>query len=82
MQENGSNNGGTCMNNHFFKNKVAVVTGAGGTLCSEIAIHLASLGAKVVLVGRTVEKLEKTASQIKKSGGNYLIKSCDSLVKM
>ena len=47
-----------------FNNKVAVVTGAGGTLCSEIAIELAKQGAKVVLVGRTEEKLQKTAEKI------------------
>jgi len=44
-----------------FKNKIAIVTGAGGTLCSEIAIQLALEGVKVFLVGRTREKLEKTA---------------------
>ena len=42
----------------MFKNKTAVVTGAGGTLCSEIAIDLAKKGANVVLVGRTKEKLD------------------------
>ncbi len=45
--------------NPQFQDKVAVVTGAGGTLCSAIAKHLAALGCKVVLVGRTREKLEK-----------------------
>ena len=35
-----------------FENKIAVVTGAGGTLCSEIAIRLAEEGATVFLVGR------------------------------
>ena len=43
-----------------FENKIAVVTGAGGTLCSEISIRLALEGAKVILVGRTAEKLQKT----------------------
>ncbi len=47
-----------------FQDKVAVVTGAGGTLCSVIAKHLASLGCKVVLVGRTREKLEKVAQSL------------------
>ena len=47
-----------------FTDKVAVVTGAGGTLCSCIAKDLASKGAKVVLIGRTREKLEKVASEI------------------
>lgn len=52
-----------------FKNKIAVVTGAGGTLCSEIAIQLSLEGAKVFLVGRTPEKLEKTAEKINELGG-------------
>ncbi|MBR3085022.1 MAG: SDR family oxidoreductase [Kiritimatiellae bacterium] len=47
-----------------FQDQVAVVTGAGGTLCSAIARHLASLGCKVVLVGRTREKLEKVAETL------------------
>ena len=48
----------------YCKDKVAVVTGAGGTLCSCIAIDLAKQGAKVVLVGRTAAKLEKTREAI------------------
>lgn len=48
----------------IWKDKVAVVTGAGGTLCSEIAIDLAKKGMKVVLVGRTQAKLEETAKKI------------------
>jgi NAD(P)-dependent dehydrogenase (short-subunit alcohol dehydrogenase family) len=52
-----------------FEKKIAVVTGAGGTLCSEIAIQLSLEGVKVFLVGRTLEKLEKTASKIKELGG-------------
>lgn len=52
----------------IFENKIAVVTGAGGTLCSEIAIRLAEEGAKVYLVGRTAEKLEKVAEKIAAAG--------------
>ncbi len=55
--------------NSFCEGKVAVVTGAGGTLCSAIAIDLAQKGAKVVLIGRTREKLEKVATEILASGG-------------
>ena len=50
--------------NTYCEGKVAVVTGAGGTLCSAIAIDLAKKGAKVVLIGRTREKLEKVAEEI------------------
>ncbi len=56
-----------------FDNKVAVVTGAGGTLCSEAAIYLAQNGAKVVLVGRTETKLQVVADKIAAFGGEYLI---------
>lgn len=61
----------------YFQNKVAVVTGAGGTICSAVAIDLASRGVKVALVGRTAEKLEKTARKIEEAGGEYLIYTCD-----
>ena len=48
----------------YCTDKIAVVTGAGGTLCSAIATDLARQGAKVVLVGRTAAKLETTAAAI------------------
>ena len=48
----------------YCSDKVAVVTGAGGTLCRAIAIDLARQGAKVVLIGRTASKLEATAAEI------------------
>ena len=53
----------------IFENKIAVITGAGGTLCSEIALDLAQNGASVVLVGRTKEKLDMVASKISEHGG-------------
>ena len=55
--------------NGFFFGKVAVVTGAGGTLCGPIAVDLAKKGAKVVLIGRTASKLEVTAEAIAEAGG-------------
>ena len=61
----------------YCKDKVVVVTGAGGTLCSAIAIDLAKKGAKVVLVGRTREKLEKVAGEIAASGGVCRIEPAD-----
>ena len=48
----------------YCEGKVAVVTGAGGTLCAPIAVDLAKKGAKVVLIGRTRDKLEKVAQEI------------------
>ena len=60
-----------------YDGKVAVVTGAGGTLCSCIAIDLAKKGAKVVLIGRTASKLERVASEIESAGGICRIEPCD-----
>lgn len=57
-----------------FEGKIAVVTGAGGTLCSEIAIRLAEEGAKVYLLGRTAEKLQKVADKI---GTAAVVCPCD-----
>lgn len=55
--------------NQSGEKKIAVVTGGGGTLCSEIAIRLALDGITVFLVGRTEEKLVKTAEKIRQTGG-------------
>ena len=60
-----------------WQGKVAVVTGAGGTLCSVIAAFLAEKGMKVVLIGRTKEELEKTAAVIESKGGVYRIECAD-----
>ncbi len=49
--------------------KVAIVTGAGGTLCSEMARNLASQGYKMALIGRTLEKLKVVEKQITATGG-------------
>lgn len=64
--------------NQQFQGKIAVVTGAGGTLCSEIAIQLSLSGVTVFLIGRTEEKLIKTAEKIKELGGvPAVIYACD-----
>ena len=60
-----------------FSGKIAVVTGAGGTLCSEIALDLALKGAKVFLVGRTEEKLNAVAQRIRAEGGECRVFPCD-----
>lgn len=61
----------------YCTDKVAVVTGAGGTLCSCIAEDLARQGAKVVLIGRTASKLEATAAKIAAVGGTCRIETGD-----
>ena len=61
----------------YFEDKVAVVTGAAGTICSEVAKDLASLGMTVVLVGRTIEKLQKVEEEINAKGGKATAMACD-----
>jgi NAD(P)-dependent dehydrogenase (short-subunit alcohol dehydrogenase family) len=56
----------------FFADKVAVITGAGGLLCSVIAKDLARQGAKVALLGRTLSSLETVAHEITTAGGTAL----------
>ncbi len=56
---------------------VAVVTGAGGTLCSEMAMNLASQGYKVALLGRDISKLKVVEEKIKSTGGIAISISTD-----
>lgn len=60
-----------------FKDQTAVITGAGGVLCSEIALYLAGRGAKTVLVGRTEEKLTAVAGKILAAGGTCMVRTAD-----
>lgn len=48
--------------------KVAVVTGAGQGVGEGIALALASEGASVAVVGRTLAKLEDTCAQLRDRG--------------
>lgn len=57
--------------------KIAVVTGAGGTLCSEMARNLAAQGYKVALLGRSIDKLKAVEDEIKAGGGTAISISTD-----
>ena len=61
--------------------KVAVVTGAGGVLCSEFAKVLARAGAKVALLNRTESKAQKFADEITAEGGVAKAYGCNVLDK-
>ncbi|KAH8326692.1 hypothetical protein KR067_011962 [Drosophila pandora] len=52
-----------------FKDKVIIVTGASSGIGAGAAVHLASLGGLLVIVGRNVEKLKETAAKIVTVGG-------------
>ncbi|MBC8033756.1 MAG: SDR family NAD(P)-dependent oxidoreductase, partial [Chitinophagaceae bacterium] len=59
------------------ESRVAVVTGAGGTLCSVMAIDLAAQGYKVALLGRDMNKLKAVEEHIKTAGGTAISVSTD-----
>ena len=61
--------------------KVAVVTGASGTLCSIFAKALARAGAKVALLGRNMEKLKELANAIEAEGGAAKGYTCNVMNK-
>lgn len=50
-------------------NSLIVISGASSGVGQASAIELAALGAKVILVARSADKLEATAAQIRQSGG-------------
>ena len=55
----------------LLKDKVALITGAGGGIGRETALALAKEGATVILFGgRNAYKLDQTANEINKIGGN------------
>lgn len=59
------------------ENKVAIITGAGSGFGRATAKLFAKEGAKVVLVGRTKEKLELVAKNIREDGSEALVISAD-----
>lgn len=52
-----------------FKDKVVVITGAGGVICGELAIAFAKQGAKVALLDLNQESAQKFANKINENGG-------------
>ncbi|MCD7715791.1 MAG: SDR family oxidoreductase [Lachnospiraceae bacterium] len=61
--------------------KVAVVTGAGGVLCSALAKALARAGAKVALLNRSTDAIERYAAEINAEGGVAKAYKCNVLEK-
>jgi citronellol/citronellal dehydrogenase len=61
----------------LFENQVVIVTGGGSGIGRCTAHELASLGAHVALVGRSVERLRKVEAEIGGDGGKASVHVCD-----
>ena len=60
-----------------FKNKVVLITGASSGIGRESATEFAKLGADIILVSRTKEKLEQVADELKKFNVTTMVCQCD-----
>ena len=61
----------------LFDGKTIIVTGGGSGIGRCTAHELASLGANVVIVGRTEEKLQSVAAEIREDGGEVYVQAGD-----
>ncbi len=57
--------------------KVALVTGASGTIGESVSLRFANEGAHVILVGRNISELERVDDAISKAGGSATIAQLD-----
>lgn len=67
------------MSEFSVENKVVVVTGGSGVLGGSMALHFAKKGAKLVLIGRNQERIDKAVSQLKETGAPVIGIACDVL---
>ena len=59
--------------------KVAVITGAGGIICSELAKDLAGVGAKIALLDLSLERAQAATDVITQAGGDAIAVEADVL---
>ena len=70
-------------NNHYpnLKGKVALITGGGGILCSELARTLAGAGVMVAVLDLKLKSANLVATEINEQGGQAIAVQCDVLKK-
>ena len=61
----------------FFRGHVVWITGAGSGIGKGLALEFVRRGAKVALSGRRWERLEETATECQRVGGEALVVPCD-----
>lgn len=61
--------------------KVAIVTGGGGAIGSELAKGLAGAGARVVIVGRSEDAANEAAAEVESTGAEALVALGDMTVE-
>ena len=61
----------------LFDGRVVVVTGGGSGIGRCIAHELVHLGAAVAIVGRSIDKLERVAGELREQGGRVSVHACD-----
>ncbi len=62
----------------ILQNKNAVIYGAGGSLGGAVAKSFANAGARVFLTGHGIESVQKTADEIRASGGSAEVEVVDA----
>ncbi|ENU22966.1 hypothetical protein F993_02423 [Acinetobacter proteolyticus] len=66
------------LSNDIFKNQTVIITGGGSGIGRCTAHELASLGAQVIITGRTEEKLQRVQQEIIEDGGKAAYRVCDN----
>ena len=69
------------MTHENLKDRVAVITGAGGVLCSGFAKDLAAQGVKVAVLDLNEQAAQKVADEIIAAGGTAVAVACNVLEK-
>lgn len=67
--------------NQYFKDKVVVITGAGGVLCGVLAEAYAALGAHVALLDLTFVNADRKAQELRALGYSAKAYECNVLIQ-